>query len=41
VLTDEDWAAIQAEVQEKISPIFDETDLARFRALYQHLSTQA
>jgi hypothetical protein len=40
VLTEEDWAAIQAEVARTIDSRLSETDLQRIRAIVQHLTSQ-
>jgi hemerythrin-like domain-containing protein len=40
VLTEDDWAAIKAEVARTIDPRLSETDLQRIRAIVQHLTSQ-
>jgi hemerythrin-like domain-containing protein len=40
VLTEEDWAAIKAEVARTIDSRLSETDLQRIRAIVQHLTSQ-
>lgn len=41
VLTEADWAALDAEVTNVTDPVFGERDPARFRVLYQYLMDQA